>query len=35
MTHLSWVALHGVTLSFTELDKSVIHVISLVGFLCL
>ena len=30
---LSWVALHGVVHSFTELDKAVIDVISLVSFL--
>ena len=35
MTHLSWVALHGMAHSFTELDKVVIHVISLVSFLWL
>ena len=33
MTHLSWVALHGMAHSFIELDKAVIHVISLVSFL--
>ena len=33
MTHLSWVALHGIAHSFIELDKAVIHVISLVSFL--
>ena len=33
MTHLSWVALHGMAQSFIELDKAVIHVISLVSFL--
>ena len=27
MTHLSWVALHGMTQSFIELDKTVVHVI--------
>ena len=32
-THLSWVALHGVAHSFTELDKVVLHVNSLVSFL--
>ena len=31
----SWVALHGMAHSFTELDKAVIHVISLVSFLWL
>ena len=35
MTCLSWVALHGVGHSFIELDKAVIHVISLVSFLWL
>ena len=35
MTRLSWVALDGMTHSFTELDKVVIHVISLVSFLSL
>ena len=30
---MSWVALHGVAHSFIELDKAVIHVISLVSFL--
>ena len=33
MTHPSWVALNGMTHSFIELDKAVIHVISLVSFL--
>ena len=33
MTHPSWVALHGMTHSFFELDKAVVHVISLVSFL--
>ena len=33
MTHLSWVALQGMTHSFIELDKTVAHVISLVSFL--
>ena len=33
MTHLSWVALHGMAHSFTELDKAVVHVIRLVSFL--
>ena len=32
ITHLSWVALHGMTHSFIELDQTVIHVISLVQF---
>ena len=31
----SWVALHGTTHSFNELDKAVVHVISLVHFLWL
>ena len=30
MTHLSWVALHGMAYSFIELDKSVVHKISLI-----
>ena len=29
MTHLSWVALHGMAHSFIELDKAVVHVIKL------
>ena len=33
MPHPSWVALHGMAYSFNELDKIVIHVISLVSFL--
>ena len=33
MTHPSWVALHGMVYSFIELDKTVVHVISLVSFL--
>ena len=33
MTHPSWVALHGMAHSFTELDKAVVLVISLVSFL--
>ena len=32
MTRLSWVALQGMAHSFIELDKAVIHVISLVSF---
>ena len=32
MTHLSWVALQDMAHSFIELDKAVIHVISLVSF---
>ena len=35
MTHPSWVALHCITPSFTELDKAVVHVISLIRFLWL
>ena len=35
MTHTSWVALHGMAHSFTELDKAVVHVISLISFLWL
>ena len=35
MTHPSWVALHGMAHSFIELDKAVVHVISLVSFLWL
>ena len=34
-THTSWVALHCTAHSFTELDKAVFHVISLVRFLWL
>ena len=30
---LSWVALHGMVHSFIELDKTVIHVMSLFSFL--
>ena len=33
MTHLSWVALHGMAHSFIELHKPVISVIILVSFL--
>ena len=33
MTHPSWVALPGMAHSFIELDKAVVHVISLVSFL--
>ena len=33
MTHLSWVALQDMAHSFIELDKAVVHVISLVSFL--
>ena len=35
MTCASWVALHSMTHSFIELDKAVVHVISLVSFLWL
>ena len=35
MTHPSWVALHGMAHSFTELAKAVVHVIRLVSFLWL
>ena len=35
MTRLSWVALHGMAHSFIELDKTVVHVISLFSFLWL
>ena len=35
MTHLSWVALHGMAHSFIELDKAVDHVIRLVSFVWL
>ena len=33
MTHPSWVALYGTAHCFIELDKAVIHVISLISFL--
>ena len=33
MTHPSWVALHGMAHGFIELDKAVVHVISLIRFL--
>ena len=32
MTHLSWVALHGMAHSFIELDKTVVHVINWLVF---
>ena len=32
MTCPSWVALHGMAHSFIELDKAVVHVISLIFF---
>ena len=35
ITRPSWVALHGMALSFIELDKAVVHVIRLVTFLWL
>ena len=35
MTHLSWVALHGMAHNFIELDKVMVHVINLVSFLWL
>ena len=35
MTRPSYVALHGMAHSFTEIDKAVVHVIRLVSFLCL
>ena len=35
MTRLSWVALHGMAYSLIELDKAMIHVISLVSFMWL
>ena len=35
ITRPSWVALHHMSHSFTELDKAVVHVISLVSFLWL
>ena len=35
MTLPSWVALHGMAHSFIELDKAVVHVISLISFLWL
>ena len=35
MTRESWVALHGVAHGFIELDKAVVHVISLISFLWL
>ena len=33
MTHPSWVALHSMAHNFTELEKAMVHVISLVSFL--
>ena len=35
MTHPSWVALHSIAHTFIELDKAVVHMISLVSFLWL
>ena len=35
MTHPSWVVLHSMAHSFIELDKAVVHVISLISFLWL
>ena len=35
MTRLSWVALHSMAYSFTDLDKAVVHVIRSIDFLCL
>ena len=35
VTHPSWVTLHGIAHSFIELDKAVVHVISLISFLLL
>jgi len=35
ITHVSWVALHSLAYSFIELDKAVVHVISLISFLWL
>ena len=35
MTYPSWVALHGMALCFTELEKILIYVISLISFLWL
>ena len=35
MTQMSWVALHGMAHDFIELDKAVVHVISLVNFMWL
>ena len=33
MTHLSWVALHGMVHSFVELEKTVVHMLKLISFL--
>ena len=35
MTRLSWVALHGMAYSLIELDKAMIHVISVVSVMWL
>ena len=35
MTHPSWVALHSMAHSFIELDKAMVHVISLISFVWL
>ena len=35
VTRPTWVAVHGMARSFTELDKAVVHVTRLVSFLCL
>ena len=35
MIHQSWVALHSMAHSFIELDKPVVHAISLISFLWL
>ena len=35
VTHLSWMALHGMAHSFIELDKAVVHMTRLVSFLWL
>ena len=35
MTRLSWVALHGMARSVSELDKAVVQVITLISFLWL
>ena len=32
MTHLSWVTLHGMAHGFIEVEKAVVHVISLISF---
>ena len=33
MTRVSWVALHSMANSFIELDKAVVHGLSLISFL--